>query len=276
MQPTPSGPHPHDVWTGGEAYEGYVGRWGRLVAREFIPWTGAPAAERWIDVGCGTGALTSTIVELAAPVSVLGVDPSEPFVAHARATIDAPGVTFRLGVAATLPAADASVDAVVAGLVMNFVPDLAAALAEWQRVTRVGGLIGGYVWDYADRMQLLRHFWDAAVAEDAAAAALDEGVRFPIVHREALAAAFTTAGLAEVVTRAIDVPTRFNDFDDLWRPFLGGQGPAPAYAMSLPAGSRDALRDRLRASLPVAADGSIALVARAWAVRGTRAPEPHG
>jgi SAM-dependent methyltransferase len=270
MSDRPPARHPHDVWTGADAYEGYVGRWGRLVAREFIPWIGAPTAARWLDVGCGTGALTSTILELAAPLSVLGVDPSAPYVAHAEATIKAPGVAFRLGDAAALPAADASVDAVVAGLVMNFVPDIAAALAEWRRVTRAGGVIGGYVWDYGGQMQLLRYFWDAAVALDAEAGALDEGARFPIVHPEALAAAFTTAGLAEVVTRAIDVPTRFRDFDDLWRPFLGGQGPAPAYVMSLPAGSRDALRDRLHASLSVAADGSIALVARAWAVCGRR------
>lgn len=270
MGPQPAARHPHDVWTGADAYEGYVGRWGRLVAREFIPWIEAPPAARWLDVGCGTGALTSTIVELAAPASVLGVDPSASYLAHAQATIEAPGVAFRLGDAAALPAADGSVDALVAGLVMNFVPDLTAALAEWRRVTRAGGVIGGYVWDYADQMQLLRHFWDAAVAEDAAARALDEGVRFPIVHPHTLAGAFTDAGLSEVVTRAIDVPTRFRDFDDLWRPFLGGQGPAPAYVMSLAPSARDALRDRLRAGLPVAADGSFALLARAWAVRGRR------
>ncbi len=231
---------------------------------------GVPAAARWLDVGCGTGALTSTILDLAAPARVLGVDPSEAYLAHARATVTAPGIAFEVGDGAALPAADGSVDAVVAGLVLNFVPDIAAALAEWRRVTRTGGVMGGYVWDYAGQMQLLRHFWDAAVALDPGAHALDEGERFPVAQPAALKSAFESVGLTEVVTRAIEVPTRFADFDDLWQPFLGGQGPAPAYAMSLSFAARNALRDQLRADLSVAPDGSIALVARAWAVRGRR------
>jgi len=261
---------PKDPWTDADAYEGYIGRWGRLVAREFVPWLGVPAAARWLDVGCGTGALTATIVALAAPAGVLGVDPSAAYVAHARATITAPGVAFHVGDAAALPAADAAFDAVVAGLVLNFVPDVAAVLREWRRATRPGGVVGAYVWDYAGQMQLLRHFWDAAVALDPAATTLDEGARFPITRAPALASAFNAAGFTDVATRAIDVLTRFRDFDDLWRPFQSRQGPAPAYAGRLPATARDALRDRLRASLPVAPDGSISLVARAWAVRAIR------
>ena len=137
-------------------------------------------------------------------------------------------------------------------------------------MVRAGGAIGGYVWDYAAQMQLIRYFWDAAIALGAGARALDEGVRFPIARPQALAEAFESAGLTQVTTRAIDVPTHFADFDDLWQPFLGGQGPAPAYAMSLPDAGRAALRDRLRTGLPVGQDGSIDLTARAWAVRGLR------
>jgi hypothetical protein len=129
-----------------------------------------------------------------------------------------------------------------------------------------------YVWDYAGEMQLMRHFWDAAVALDPTAADKDEGRRFPICEPEALARLFDAAGLRAVATRAIDVPTVFSTFDDYWTPFLSGQGPAPGYAMSLTEERRAALRERIRATLPIAADGSIPLRARAWAVRGTSAP----
>lgn len=270
MTSEPAGRHPHDVWKGGDAYERYVGRWSRLVARAFVPWLGVAPGARWLDVGCGTGAGAATILELAEPAAVLGVDPSEAFLAHAREVLDDPRVSFEVGDAQALPVPDGAYDAVVAALVLNFVSDTAAALDEWRRVTRSGGIVGAYVWDYAGEMQCLRHFWDAAVTLDGDARALDEAVRFPLAGPQALAGVFESAGLTDVTTRAIDVPTRFADFDDLWQPFLGGQGPAPAYTVSLPAAARDALRDRLRAGLPIGPDGSIDLIARAWAVRGRR------
>jgi hypothetical protein len=160
------------------------------------------------------------------------------------------------------------VDVVVSALVLNFVPDLGEALAEARRVVSTAGLVAGYVWDYAEGMQLLRHFWDAAVAVDPAARPLDEAVRFGNAAPEPLAAAFKAAGLVEVDVRPIEVPTVFADFDDLWTPFLGGTGPAPAFAASLAEQARNDLKARLRASLAEEPDGSIRLVARAWAVRG--------
>ena len=251
------------VWASGDAYEPYVGRWSRAVAAEFLAWLGVGPGGRWLDVGCGTGALSSAILMCCQPAEVVGVDPSEGYVAWAAAHVDDRRARFEVTDATHLP--DGPFDAVVSGLVLNFVPDPAAAV-EAMREAAASGIVAAYVWDYADRMQLMRYFWDAAVALDPAAAELDEGVRFPICRPERLEALWREA--TEVSSRAIDVPTTFADFDDYWRPFLGGQAPAPGYAMSLDEGRRTALRERIRSILPIAEDGSINLMARAWAVRG--------
>jgi SAM-dependent methyltransferase len=256
------------IWATGAAYEPYVGRWSRLVAREFLAWLAVPPESRWLDVGCGTGALSATILAVATPATVTGLDASEGFVAYARQQIQEPRAAFRTGDAQALPLDPATFEAAISGLVLNFLSHPERGVAEMARVTRPGGIVAVYVWDYAGEMQLMRHFWDAAAALDPAALDLDEGRRFPICDLTKLARLFQEAGLAQVDGRAIDVPTVFRDFDDYWSPFLGGQGPAPAYAMSLGEDRRGALREHLRASLPTAVDGSIHLTARAWAARG--------
>lgn len=257
-----------DVWAAGDLYEPYVGRWSRLVAREFLAWLAVPSGKDWLDVGCGTGALTQAIVDQGAPRSVVGVEPSQGFIEHARARVGAERARFQIGDAQALPLAAASVDASVSGLVLNFVPKPPLAAAEMTRVVRPGGVVAAYVWDYAGGMELMRVFWDAAASLDAASGELDEGGRFPLCRPEPLRDLFAAAGLHEIEVRAIDVPTHFRDFDDYWSPFLGGQGPAPGYAMSLAPARRDELRERIRTQLPVDAGGAIRLVARAWAVRG--------
>ena len=258
----------HDVWASGDPYERFIGRWSRLVAPEFLAWLGLARGLDWLDVGSGTGALSRTILDLAAPKSVTGVEPSSAFLEHARTHVVDPRVRFEAGDARSLPVEASSVDVAVAGLVLHFVPEPARGAQEMMRATRAGGTVAAYVWDYADRMDLLKIFWSAASELDPAAQDLDEGPRFPLCKPEALAALFVEMGLADVETRAIDVPTVFRDFDDYWSPFLGGQGPAPGYAMALDEARRTALRERIRSKLPIAEDGSIALIARAWAVRG--------
>jgi SAM-dependent methyltransferase len=245
-----------DAWTAGEAYEEYVGRWSREVAARFVPWLDVPAGRRWLDVGCGTGALTSAA--RAAGGSVVGVDPSRAFVAGTRDVV--------VGDARTLPFVAGTFDAVVSGLALNFVPSPREAMAELKRVTAPGGTIAAYVWDYADGMAMMRHFWDAALELDPAAP--DEGARFPLCQPSALTELWRVAGLTGVQVRAIVVSTVFADFDAYWRPFLGGQGPAPGYLASLSPPARESLRSRLQARLP---ESDIRLTARAWAVRGMMA-----
>jgi SAM-dependent methyltransferase len=259
---------PPGSWVGADAYEAYVGRWSRLVAPRFLDWLAVPPGKRWLDVGCGTGELSRAILMTCDPAEVVGVDPSLPFVAHATTLTPDPRATFRKGDAQHLPVDHGSFDAVVAGLVLNFVPDQPAALREMRRAAGPAGVVAAYVWDYADGMQLMSHFWDAAVEQAPEAAALREDLRFGMCRPEPLRQLFGAAQFADVAVEEIVVPTVFADFDDYWRPFLGGQGPAPAYAMSLSGEDRAALRERLRARLPTEDDGSIRLTARAWAVRG--------
>jgi SAM-dependent methyltransferase len=257
-------------WNDGGTYESYVGRWSRFVAREFLAWLAAPAHADWLDIGCGTGALTQTILALAAPAQVRGIDLSPDYIEFARMHTADPRVSFAVGDAEALPEPDAAADVCVSGLALNFVPHPDRATAELARVARPGGIVGVYVWDYAGEMQLMRHFWNAVTELHPDAESLDEGKRFPLCAPEPLAQLFTQAGLSQVETRAIDVPTVFRDFDDYWTPFLSGQGPAPGYAMSLDEKQRTALRERIRGGLPIASDGSIALIARAWGVKGRR------
>jgi SAM-dependent methyltransferase len=240
------------------------------VAPLFLDWLAPRPGLDWADVGCGTGALSTAIVERAAPGSVVGVDPSEGFVAYARATLVDRRARFTTGDATALPLDAGSLDAVVSALVLNFVADTGAALAEAVRVSRPGAIVAAYVWDYADGMEPIRRFWKAAAALDPAAGELDEGRRFPLCQPDALEAAFTAAGLDDVATRAIDVEARFAGFEDYWAPFLSGVGPAPGYCAALAPDAREALRARLQDELPAGPDGAIVLTARAFAVRGTR------
>jgi len=259
-----------DNWASGDLYEPYVGRWSRLVAQEFLKWLDRPFGGHWLDVGCGTGALSQTILNVCNPQTVKGIDRSEGFVEYARSKVYDPRVTFEVGDAQSLPVDSNHYDSAISGLVLNFVPEPAKMISEMSRAVKKEGMVAVYVWDYAEKMQMMRHFWDAAIALDPAVADLDESPRFPICNPDALRELFQKIGLRPVETRAIDVDTHFKDFDDYWNPFLGGQGPAPTYVMSMSKEKRAQLREKIRASLPFAVDGSIPLIARAWAVKGVK------
>jgi SAM-dependent methyltransferase len=254
-----------DVFSQGEAYERFMGRWSRLVAPRFLDWLGMEEGLRWADVGCGSGALTEAVLEHASPASVLGVDPAAGQVAEASRRVVDPRASFSQGTADDL--APDAFDVVVSGLVLNFVPQPPATVAAMSRAAE-RGVVAAYVWDYVEGMQLLRRFWDVAVRLDPAVADLNEGHRFSWSGPDALAAMWTKAGLGDVRSTAITVPTVFESFDDYWRPFLGGQGPGPAYVARLDEPARGELRSALAQALVPEANGQIRLTARAWAVRG--------
>ena len=256
------------AWTGGTAYEAYIGRWSRLVAADFLRWLDLSPQLAWLDVGCGTGALTGAILAHASPRLVVGCDRSSEYLGHAKATITDPRADFQVAELAALPTTPNGFDVVVSGLVLNFLPDPSAALARFRSALRPGGTIAAYVWDYASGMQLLRTFWDAAAALDPSASALDEGHLFPLCHPAPLRRLFAESGLTSVEVTDLTVPTPLAGFEDYWRPFLGGQGPGGQYVAQLAPSDRDRLATRLRATLATDTDGTLALTARARAVRG--------
>jgi len=253
----------------GEHYEPYVGHWSRRVARDFVAGLGVPPGSRWLEVGCGTGALTAAILEQGGGAQVVACEPSEGFLAYARRTIPDPRASFVHGEVAAVPIPAVPFDACASGLVLNFIPDPRAALAAIRERVRPGGTIAAYVWDYAEGMRMMRIFWDAATMLDRAARAYDEATRFPMCRPQPLRALWSEAGCREVSTRRLAVVTRFHDFDEFWRPFLGGQGPAPSYFASLDAESRAALTAEVHRRIPIDGDASVTLEAVAWEVRGT-------
>jgi len=258
----------HDAWQAGDSYEAYMGRWSRPIAARFLDWLDMNSGLDWLDVGCGTGALSAAIIGRCDPASLIAVDPSDGFIAKARQNVRDPRATFRVGDAQALPFADASRDVAASALALNFVPDREKALREMRRVVRPGGTVAFYVWDYpSGGVEFVRAFWNAAAALDPAANDLTEDSRFPFCTPDGLTELMRDAGLGQVDCTAIESPAVFRDFDDYWRPFTLGAGPAPGYCMSLAPETRQRLREKLEKDLPRDRDGSIPLNTRAWAVR---------
>jgi len=258
-----------DSWTAGSTYEEFMGRWSRRLASQFVSWQRIPAGVHWLDVGCGTGALANAICSRADPASVVGCDPAEPFIEFARNHSADARISFVVAGVGGLPERPGGYGSVSSLLALNFFPNPRVAVEVMRLACAPQGTVSACVWDYSSGMEFLRHFWDAATALDPAAQTLDEGKRFPLCHPDALTRLFRSAELVDIRCNAIEIPTIFASFADFWQPFLGGTGPAPSYVASLDAERREVLARKLEETLPRRADGTIALSARAWAVRGT-------
>lgn len=258
----------NDTWQAGDSYDSYIGRWSRQIAPRFLDWLDPPRGRDWLEVGCGTGALMAAILAGCDPRSVVAIEPSEEFLAKARANVQDGRVVFQVGNAQALPAMPATADVIVSGLVLNFVPDRDKALAEMKRVGRPGATVAFYVWDYpGGGLEFGRAFWAAASLLDPRARQLVGDQRFPFCTPGGLTDLVRNAGLASVDCAPIEVPAVFKDFEDYWNPFTLGAGPAPGYCMSLDPDARQRLKERLEASLPRSDDGSIPMKVRAWALK---------
>ena len=259
-----------DSWKSANSYEDYMGRWSRLVAPRFLAWLGIPPQRSWLDVGCGTGALTQAILSTADPKNVKGIDPSETFVAYARAQAGDKRASFVAGCLEEIASRAEKFDVIVSGLVLNFLPNPQNGLELMKRATSDHGTVAAYVWNYSTGMQLLSYFWDTAAELDTERAALHEGRRFAICEPQALKELYEGAGLNNISVKSLEIPTVFRDFDDYWQPFTWGQGPTGTYCATLDEQQQQVLMERTRTRLPVKTDGTISLTARAWAIRGTR------
>jgi SAM-dependent methyltransferase len=260
--------HQEPMFSEAEAYERFMGRWSRQLAPLFVRFAGVRDGETLLDVGSGTGALTPALASAAPSGRIVGIDPAPPYVALARARHGSASAQFEVGDAQQMSLTDGAFDRTVSLLVVNFIPDAAKAVDEMKRVTRRGGIVAAAVWDYGEGMEMLRVFWDEAVALRPDDDARDERhMRF--CRRGELADLWRGRGLEAVEEQALTIETRFASFDDFWAPFLLKQGPAGAYVAALSPSDRVALEQRLRRRLLGAGpDRPIVLTARAWAVRG--------
>jgi ubiquinone/menaquinone biosynthesis C-methylase UbiE len=256
----------------GRAYERFMGRWSRLTGRLFLDWLQMPFHMRWLDVGCGTGALTEAIAANCTPELIIAFDPSEQQIAYARSRIQDERITIKIGNATSIDARNHEFDVAASALVLNFIPDQRRAVSEMARVVRPGGAVAAYVWDFAGGRHVTQHLSEAlAVVAPEAERAARAAQRADTTSREALSQLFQSAGLARVETRSLDIVIEFEDFDDYWDANTGLISPISVIGTaqgSLSPTQLDALKQSLRDSLRVSSNESIAFPARAWAVRG--------
>jgi len=247
---------------GTEAYGRHVGRYGPALSAAHAEAAGVAAGDRALDVGCGPGVLLVELAQRLGGDRVAGVDPSQPFVASARAAV--PAADVRVAAAERLPLESDSFDVALSQLVVNFMADARAGVAEMRRVAR--RTVTSCVWDYAREMMMLRAFWDAALELDPGAP--DEGKTMRYCTPEELRSLWTDAGLRDVEAEALVVEAEYEDFDDYWSPFPAGIAPSGAYCASLDEDQQAALREAccLRLGSP---QGRFSLSARAWFVRGS-------
>ena len=259
-----------NIFSDAESYERFMGRWSRLLAPLLVDFVKISDSGQILDIGSGTGSLSFAIAEKRPRCHILGIDPSQEYVAYAKSKNPFPArVNFQVGDAQDLKFPDASFESSHSLLVFNFIPNSRRALQEVRRVTKPGGWISAAVWDYGAGMRMLRVFWDAAASLDARAEALDEK-HMPLCRAGELSQLWKDGGLAEVQETPLDIAMRFHSFADYWEAFQLGQGPAGTYARTLGPEKLKSLRSEVKSRLSSAADATpFALPARAWAVRGT-------
>lgn len=255
----------------GNAYDCYMGRWSRAIGEKFLEWLDPPKNRSWLDVGCGTGVFTDLVLEQAAPQQIVGIDPSPQQVDYAKRTITASQADFRIGTAIDLPFGSAEFDIVVSALVIHFIADRPKAFREMLRVTKPGGTVSGYTWRKSPTI-IDAPYGPLARAVIAIVGEVMTSPAVPEAMPDGLLATLTAEGYRDIDITTIEATQTFRDFEDYWMSQTGTfPHPVAKSAAALSDHDRERLRDLLRGSLPVAADGSITYSSRATAFKAGKA-----
>lgn len=256
----------------GDAYDKYMGRWSRAIGEKFLAWLDPPANRRWLDVGCGTGVFTALVLTRAAPETIIGIDPSPAQVEHAKRTVAAPA-DFRAGTAIDLPFGTGAFDVVVSALAIHFFPDRPQAFREMLRVTRPGGIVGGYTWRKSSTI-LDAPYGPLARGVIDVAGDVMLSPTVPEAMPEGLSATLSAAGYADIDVTTIEASQTFRDFEEYWASQTGTfPHPVARSVAALSDHDRERLRDLLRATLPTATDGTITYLSRATAFKAHKPPK---
>lgn len=249
-------------------YDNFMGRWSRQVASQFLDWIQPGQNLSWLDVGCGAGMLAQTVARNCAPSIVTGADPLEKSITAAKQHPDNKGIRFEVGDAQDLPFEDTTFDAVVSGLMIKFVPNKVKAIGEMKRVARPGSVIALYDWDMDSNMNTTRHFW-GAVADIIPERMEDRATnRTPMTEIDSIAQIFEAASVTKVQQNTISFTTQFRDLEDYWQPITKNSQNVGRFYQTMTEDQRNAVRERLKQTLPFAKDGSISFESRAVAVKG--------
>jgi ubiquinone/menaquinone biosynthesis C-methylase UbiE len=252
------------VFNDGAAYERFMGRWSRAVGGTFLEWLAPPKGAYWLDVGCGTGAFTELVLGSCSPAGIVGVDPFAEQIEYARQLPTTRLAEFKVADALNLPFPECCFDVVASALVINFIPDRPRGLSEMRRVAKPGGLIAGYVWDFAGgratAAPLTKGMRAIGIAPPTTPGTSDSSI-------EALQSLFKAAGLQAVETRPIEVTPTYRDFDDFWISQTSSVSPIAKFIASLAEAERSRLRSSVMSILPPDANGSVSYSACANAIK---------
>lgn len=259
----------HERWDDTDGYEMYVGRWSKLISASFIDWLNPTSKLRWLEIGCGTGALTKTINEKCQPAYLLAVDKSDSYLKAARENVGSGNISFLSADLSSHPLSE-EFDHITSGLVLNFIPQVQEMLKGLMNNLKNGGQMSSFVWDYGGHYQPMRHFWEAAKEVAKGVEKYDAGIKFDLCKKENLTQLFKTIGLTDVQFTAIEHIATFRDFDDYWLPIASAQGSVTEFISTLTDAQKSDLKAIIKQRLPIAFNGEIKLIISALAVKGIK------